>query len=502
MFHFLGGYTLIRLLNKDALNKLKLFYLLKESEEIQTISSVSKKFNLDKRTTLRLLQAFQQDIIQFQLEQDIHLNFQNERNIIFELANSFDPQFLYVNYLEQSINFNACLDIFNQDFTNISQFSAKHYQSVSTTKRSLDSFKRLMKQYELSLDLAKNQMIVGKEHQIRYFYYTFFWESYSSTQWPFPEIDLHTLQVSLHEITKDFKNLPIPDINKMIVWVAVSLIRINQGYVIDYEEDYQHFKNHTISYNQFQQFALTLAETLSLPAELLTTSELQFLYFSLATTSAFSHHEFYSVVDIDTNHEFLPVTASQLWIKRFCSFFDISLTPNEYFYLYTNLLSLHSRALYLIGPSNVYGILDNGSNTFKRSPDNYAKIKKFCLKLEKEEPYFPLIFKRNNQLIPQYLILVMDLLKRKEQPVSIYLASGLNVIERDSLQAQLQDLNPFPLKFSEHTEDIDLIVTDVSIPKIFSKEIPVFHWNPIPTKKDLKLVIAILSELHYAKNKK
>lgn len=493
---------MIRLLNKDALNKLKLFYLLKESDEIQTISSVSKKFSLDKRTTLRLLQAFQQDILQFCLEKDIHLDFQNERNIIFTLVDSFDPQILYVNYLEQSINFKACLDIFNQDFTNISQFSAKHYQSVSTTKRYLDSLKRLVKQYDLTLDLAKNQMIVGKEHQIRYFYYTFFWESYSSTQWPFPDIDLHRLQVTLHDITKNFKNLPIPDVNKMIVWIAVSLIRIKQGYVIDYEEDYQQFQNHNLSYDQFREFALTLAETLSLPAELLTKYELQFLYFSLATTSSFSHHDFYSVVDIDTNHEFVPVTASQIWIKRFCTFFEISLTPNEYFYLYTNLLSLHSRALYLIGPSNVYGILDNGSNIFKRSPDNYVKIKQFCLKLERDEPYFSLIFKRNNQLIPQYLILVLDLLKRKEKPVSIYLASGLNVIERDSLQEQMKDLNPFPIVFNEHIENIDLIITDVSIPKIFSKDIPVFHWNPIPTKKDLKLVTKLLSELHYVKNNK
>lgn len=494
---------MIRLLNKDALNKLKLFYHLKESNEIQTISSISKKFNLDKRTTLRSLQAFQQDIVHFHLEDAIQLDFHNEREVLFTILNSFDPQLLYVNYLKQSINFNACLDIFNQNFTSIPQFSTKHYQSVSTTKRYLDSLKRLMKQYDLTLDLTRNQMIVGKEHQIRYFYYTFFWESYSSTQWPFPELDLHELQVNIHELTKDFKNLPIPDINKMIVWIAVSLIRIKQGYVIDYEEDYQHFQNHNLTYHQFQHFATTLAVTLNLPAELLTKYELQFLYFSLVTTSSFSHHDFYSVVDIDTNQEFLPVTASQIWIKQFCNFFEISLTPNEYFYLYTNLLSLHSRALYLIGPSNVYGILDNGTNTFKRSPDNYVKIKQFCLKLEKNEPCFSLIFKRNNQLIPQYLILVIDLLKRKEKPVSLYLASGLNVIERDSLQAQLKDLNPFPIKFSEHvTEEIDLIVTDVSIPKLFSKDIPVFHWNPIPTKKDLLLITKLLSELHYAKNHK
>lgn len=72
---------------------------------------------------------------------------------------------------------------------NIIKWSYKNYVSVSTVRRTLISLKDMFQNLDIKIISKKSTYtIVGKEKNIRYMYFSFFWNTYNGISWPFKNI--------------------------------------------------------------------------------------------------------------------------------------------------------------------------------------------------------------------------------------------------------------------------------------------------------------------------
>lgn len=103
---------------------------------------------------------------------------------------------------------------FNQHYANITALANKLYVSESTTRRLLKQVNETLTNYRIQIDL-KTLRFTGKEENIRYMAFQYYWNTYGSVTWPFAVNELEMRQLA------NDNQIPNYDQLRFSFWLAI-----------------------------------------------------------------------------------------------------------------------------------------------------------------------------------------------------------------------------------------------------------------------------------------
>lgn len=494
------------LLNKEFIFRLEVLNnLSREHRNTTSISDYANKLSKDRRTILKTIEALKNDILDLGCEKYITLILNDESSVFVDIAPDLDTNYFLLHYLEQSVLFNLCLEIFNGTFIDLQSFATKHFYSYSTVYRKMKDLNQLLQQYDLSLDLNSSTYIIGREQNIRFFFFTLFWESYKVLKWPFPAVDRTNLKRTLVGNNEELQPF-LTKSNMVFIWFAVTITRISNNHVLTEEYEYTESVFPMLSKEKFCDFFSSFTKNypnLELLNQTVWNYEANFLYFTLLTSQIYPLNQIASLQL--TNFVGVKMNTSNLitehWIKQFMAEFNCSLDVNDYFYLYYNLLSLHSRYLYLPGPVEIINIFNDTSYTNMDLFIDYELVFTF-LDSFFSNPIAASLQSQKQSLINFYLLLISELMNGKRPALNIAIFSHASVFQKDFFETLLIKSLSFPVNFVSYTSrEIDFLITDVSLSKLLHKEIPTFVWNSNIEQEKLARLVSYLNIVYTKKYK-
>lgn len=130
------------LFDKETVTKIKIIYLLKESNNWLSIDELSVQLEINQRTILKYLSFIEEDIDSFGLNKEIVLKSHTKKG--YFLHYDFEPviEDLIFRIIEATINYQLLMRIFFSKMTSIIQFSHKYYVSESSLWRMINKFRK------------------------------------------------------------------------------------------------------------------------------------------------------------------------------------------------------------------------------------------------------------------------------------------------------------------------------------------------------------------------
>lgn len=224
-------YTIHKFFEKNDLRLIKLCSLLLESEaESMTIYNASKLIGVDPRVVFNLINQYKEPISSVV---GIQISIINNK-IIYKFSETFSLDNLKKVLLQNSVLFILCRDIFIGEFSNIVDFSNKYFISVASMYRKIPVLKKILKEYNIKIELANASILIANEKQIRDFYHELFYYAYGLIDayklFDFAGIDLEEGYIKI----KKSKQSKIVQ-TKINLLMAISQVRIKNKHFITEE---------------------------------------------------------------------------------------------------------------------------------------------------------------------------------------------------------------------------------------------------------------------------
>ncbi|MBQ6485365.1 MAG: helix-turn-helix domain-containing protein [Carnobacterium sp.] len=489
---------MIQLLNKDQLLTLNLLELFQKENNpyfSKSIGYYATTTNIDRRTILRLLELFVSDIEEQNWYEKITLEI-TDKEVTISIGKEFSLDFFYNFYLQNTTCFDLCLEIFTGDFTTVQDFSDRLFLSKSTVYKRISSLKSVLKDYNLTLDFNSPQIILGPEHQIRYFFYILFFDSFETGYCKFSEFDLYYIEELITDFRLKNSELNYPSLVKLKIKLAISLIRINQGYILNYEEKFFNLTNITISLPKFSDFFHTWFTREKIDCQGNESKEIAFLYFFTTIVDSFDIRQF-EKIDLNSIEILSPsLDLAKNWTLLFSSFFNVMLTPTQYFFLSTNLAYLHQKTQGLIGPMSTFELSSADELIKKYYPMLSSKLQEFYSILKKD-PLFSGLFEKNPLISFQYTILLREIILSHCPPLNILIYSKLGREQQIGLENSVSTLTSIPINFiSSLKENPDIVITDFNFSPYYEtqKAYTYFRCSTFPTTIELNQIKKIMGD--------
>src|SRR5699024_8837343 len=189
-----------QLLNQSEKRQLLTIEILYQQKDWVTLSELSKRLNCSVRVLKDDVAHFKNNFKQFTIETSnngIRLNVNENAGLIS----------LYQYILDHSMAFNLLENIFLNEKKTIAELTEVLYVSSSTIYRLVDLLNNRLEDKNMHIETNPCR-IVGSEEEIRYFFYNYFHEKYSSLAWPYKSINEKGLNMLL-DFFIEFTNIEV-----------------------------------------------------------------------------------------------------------------------------------------------------------------------------------------------------------------------------------------------------------------------------------------------------
>lgn len=207
-----------------------------EQQNMFTIVGLSQQLGVSKRTILKdvseLKNYFEESAI-FESNTSGYFFKEKNRRLYHE-----DKEAL----LQSEIWFEIISDIFYGELVSVGELADRYNYSESTMLRSVAQINEVLKEYQLSLSL-KPVDLVGKEGNIRKFFFDFFYEGEPTPYTVYPPESIH--QMFLDKLGERLGKYEIGTgirINAFYYFLYISMIRNQQGHIISLPQSIKKIK--------------------------------------------------------------------------------------------------------------------------------------------------------------------------------------------------------------------------------------------------------------------
>lgn len=433
---------------RKKLEMLAFLYIFKFTKQ-PSLKLICNKFKIEKRTAVCILKELSVDLDNAH-GREVGFIHVEEDTFDTRFPNSFDENILIAYYLQNSFLFKLLMDLLLGTFTTAENFSQKNFISVSTFYRSLPFLKKELKKMNIQLSLGSKEQLVGKEINIRYFYFYLLIDVYPYID--FPNLGLDT---DIHFL----------DISEKL-WLFITSLRIQRGFVVGEEDELYKINSFFQPYQDFQieqkdllhdffgQYALSDVEY-QLEARTL------YIKHSLQTMTFTSYEELSKVTvsrNMDDYSSYIE-KKSILWIRLFTKYFRLSLTDEQFSFLYFSLLIIHGfekplnseDRTWFYGYVNNYSLISESSLLDKKIGDFSSFITTYDWFSESQE----------SATMVSYAELLLFILPKIIQPVKItvYSKYGNNHIEY--VKNLLLKGSSAPIEYVDRlTPDVQILISD------------------------------------------
>ncbi|MGY3779658.1 helix-turn-helix domain-containing protein [Isobaculum melis] len=481
-----------RLLDKKYIKRMEIIKKLYENTDNLKVSDIGKQIGNDFRTTLLLLEDIQKDIMTNQWENLLQFNVKpvKKSTIDITIGESFSLNTFYAYYMKKSFCFEFCMAIFTGQYQTLQAFSEEHYVSIPTIYRKIKPLKELLEEFRLTLDLATPNLINGKEHHIRYFFFVLFWEIFHSSNIFFK--DATKIRKLVNSIGSQYFSFSPASLLKLEIMLAIIIVRREQScFLVEafsleiYSKTLKDFKAGILQF--FEYFNLSNKSFLE--------NDVDFLYsfFTLTDTYSWEHFE-------NLPLEFFSFSAAAFqvakqWVALFSSFFSIKLSTQDKHYLLINLICIHTRKDFF--PENKFSIgTTSYQEVLNKTHPHLLKHMLLFFKVVEKQTTITL----NDQLRLSYAVLVRDMINRLGPSLNLCVFSSINEEQQQSLVRHIKRYCSMPLHFeSTISATTDLVISDFPMDYSFFdyQQESHFQWNSFPTQKEWTALTKKMEDLYF-----
>lgn len=486
-------------LDKLQTRKINLIKLVKNNYPNSTISRISKELNCSSQTLITTIESLSEDLLNFELTTiKIYID---GKYVKVEFDANFSLDLLIHEYLKNSFEYRIILDCYFNRTKSTSEYAKDFFLSQASTYRKINDVKEILTNFDLELQQSGNLQIVGKEKMIRYFFYSFFWETRTSAEWPFKfeRKRIHKLHHMFISDDVSRENHLIND-SKMELWFAIIFTRISEGYSIETIPEIQELGSNSATYYegklQIEQFFNELE--LTIPAEKIT-AEADFC-FSICLANI--HYLKYDIQMEDllasiAKRDQIYKRASYQFTKDLNHYLSAPLEGEQLSALLANLFSIHLFCFLFDGKLSPF-VDQLQIQSFDRIyPSFYKMLSRTYVDFIYHEEFSKLYY--NKEVLFQSYMLVLFIsvdVKNYTKPIYVYLYSSHSRLLEFLLKKELKKMGQHYLIFvNEVTIETDLILSDTfNIPFELIEERTLI-WDSVPSDSDWANLRSKLSEI-------
>lgn len=485
-----------KLLDPVFIPSLSLLKYLYKYNSYQTITFFSEELDLDRRTILKTIRSLQKDISLNNWQELVTIEI-IDKNLFAHFGPLFSIETFYSYYMSKSFGVNLMLRLFAHQSDSIDELADHLYVSKATFYRKITPLKQVLSDFELTLDFTSPQnKLIGSEKQIRYFFFTFFWETfrsfpYSDSENVFSDLQRKTLTTFLsnYDVTPSFTLI-------IELQLSIYLNRFHNGYVLDSFPVYE-LPELYFPYSDFHKMAFPFFDSDVLPS-FHTETEIKALYFCITTATLFMQNSSNSLSLRPKYWTSSIISIIHEWISDFIDFFEISLSHDDYFYLTVNLYLLQVKKNILVGGSLSLGFNSLEDILYEDNRYIYSQSSRF----------FDFINQKNSELHVDkfqkfsYTLLLRRIIFNSLPALQVLVFSKVGIEEQHWLEERISKISTVPIKFHIHwSPDLDLIVSDFPLPKHFIPENPdaYFLWLAFSDFSEWIQLIKRLEKIYFYK---
>ncbi|WP_265460253.1 helix-turn-helix domain-containing protein [Enterococcus sp. HY326] len=213
------------ILSNSMTRRVLLFTCLANTFRTIPISYLAEKFHTSKQTIISDL-----DYLQSNWPHIIRLEVLSGEGIRLIEEDSSSILEVYQDILKDSQEYQLLEGMFLEPEHTGRYWETKLFLSTSTLYRITRRITSALREQDIFLTTKPYQLNSTNEVALRYFFRTYFYECYGSGEWPF-DFDKDEIIHLLRQVSADFElNLNEVQLTKYSYLIAVSLIRISQGY--------------------------------------------------------------------------------------------------------------------------------------------------------------------------------------------------------------------------------------------------------------------------------
>ena len=477
-----------KLLEPQDLRKLDVLTELSLTLEPCNMNELAEKLDVNIKTLLVTVDEINNDALAY--HQDIRIERYSRSELQLVVANNFSVFYFKLMYLKNSLLYQFLHSIFNNEYQNMSTIADHNHISVASLYRKVPRLKEVLNAFDLEFDATAEFPIKGSEKQIRYFFFQFYWYSAQMFEWPF-STDLKRLCLRLHDHM--FVNASKPTSlvlkEKIILWLAINIIRLDAGYKLT-NDDVLEMKCFTDSNRNYQAVKEKLQKHL---ANIDYTHPVHFeendfilSYCMLICDEDYINEDDFNFLTFSGTERKIFEEATFIFLNKCSHYLKRSLSNEEHFKLYKNLLRIHMHAYFFVQKALFLSLnqrYDHTKNTYLQCLPGFSN---FYHHLFTDEKRFE-IFKNNPNLYCRYLVLLRDNLDEEtfypEIKIALFILESKNI--ENYYRTKIQSLTQSKVHFVEEIidiEDANLLIS--YIPLDLGSDFNYFIINVPPTSWD------------------
>lgn len=172
-------------------NKLSLLDVVYQAGNWVKLPTLCFKTEIGEKNVVKYMEELKEDLVQMAILNEASATIESVKGKGF-LFNGEELEYkkLSLYILKQSLIFNLLQELFLNSQVNTSDILNNYFVSESTLRRKVLQINDAITPYHLSLKYSTKLLkITGKEINIRYLGYQFFWTFYTGVTWPFTKVD-------------------------------------------------------------------------------------------------------------------------------------------------------------------------------------------------------------------------------------------------------------------------------------------------------------------------
>ncbi|MEQ6206841.1 helix-turn-helix domain-containing protein [Enterococcus mundtii] len=424
-----------------------------------TTSELTYLTQLERKTVLKYIAELSKDLENFN-NPEISITISKGRgNFLY----SSSPVILK-EFLLWLIKDNLAVKLFHTFFfegeVNITKWSYDNYVSVSTVRRTLSNIEKKFKNLNIKIVSKKSlYSIKGQEQNIRYMYFSFFWNTYNGISWPFKNISEEKIKKMLSELGTSYSSLiNFQMTEKLAFFLAVNITRFLQNNKIIFTEKsrpYYEINNQILNVSKLDEIVKKYF--------LISNEEISFWLIYFQTKSSF-YRRFIDFHRISSLHHYYGtevVNLYEVFKTEFLNTFNLdyhSLSEEKKSLFDATAFAIHYKTV--LFPNIKSNPIDEDKEFYSLYPNLIKKIRNFCEKMAKIT--YNNNFLNNNFLIKKYTLLyeLFYPLYNLENKISIYFETDYPYLTNDSLKKKIEkylkiNFNIDLYSAADFTEDID-----------------------------------------------
>lgn len=230
IFYIEGGeYVMInyQLFDKNTYIKVTILSLLYKRDDWYTTSDLSSASSINVKTLKKYAELLIDDIQQlFSETSNVKIEYVKRIGYRF-CGDKIAFQTIHRSIIEQSVTFSLLQDLLLYGTLDIDKFISAHYISESRFRKKISEINYFLSPSSLSIKTKKQYIYLeGKELQVRFFAYTYFWGIYKGLDWPFTLVSEEELSSAIEKEIGSILKLKKISIAQWSYVIALNIHRI------------------------------------------------------------------------------------------------------------------------------------------------------------------------------------------------------------------------------------------------------------------------------------